>query len=1007
MKKRIQSSAKSNADSNSDKRLNYGNERYKGYRISLDTKNGGYIVYDANGEIEDSGFKSMKSAKSFVDSLAHEAKDKVNSSAYPKHHSKIYKGYKIIVDPAGDGYNVYNKSGELEDEGIATMREAEELVDSISGVIFDLNTDKKLKSAVNEYNSASVNDSIYLSSKTLGSKFDAYLRKQGLKYGQDYICPSFRENVIIKLTDVAVEDKFVLGSEQCVDSVSVNSADATGSNDTHSRPISFQCPVCHSLAVHSTEKSIYRLADVDHDELFVCDECCSEMFARVSHSGQIKFQVHSAPSDTDWDTVESATEGHNISDDEAYCPHCGNLSLVGSGDGRAVCDSCGTEYQFTYKNGKAIKTEIISAASQLYTRSYQNEAGDVISIWEENGVEFGEGGPVGDTFRGKWTPNLERYYTGLGFTEVVSAATIDDVSFHDLVSEIFQAVRGKVKEVMTSYEFGFQEDEVDEYSTVNQEFRDNGQFCVFEIRAEVDYDGLVEFANQIDPIIQYYDPNAYFEPVTSGITEAYLSCETLRKFDENTKITSSTEVDDTVCRYKVEYYLGDNDEEKCVDYFYADSPEEAESQLIEAVGDDVRIVGSIPENVPSWYRDADGSSINSAEVTNKVKLTVTRNGKRIETKTMEVSAFNVQTRYCKEVEEYIVDKYGSGNVSYTWEPLTDSVTASSSDVRSISFNGYDVELVDGTFYVYLDDDDSNEVVYEASSTESLDNFCVGIGEAWRKKYSKSVNSANYGGAYDVDPHQYFTRDDIVDFGEYVCDHLNEIFYDTFTVYDVYIVDYSRLVLEVMRTSDESIFSCNVNIDMRKVRRPSDLKDKFWGIAVAALRSEIESLDHDVSACDTIEAAYDDVPDEPDMGNEIELEAELEFDLDTLIIVDDDGNFEYEDTTCPWIAGEADSNGDFYEPEYDVYITDVNSAVEAVSDMLVTMVPINPGRYHVTGQVKLVYNISGVHEKREYFKDYAGPDEYTDDYDSEIYSDQAEVDFLLDKSYIKNFEYEPW
>lgn len=825
----IQSSRKSNANHDSDKRLNYGNERYKGYRISLDTKNGGYIVYDANGEIEDSGFKSMKSAKNFVDSLsvASSTDTMKRSSAHPKHHSKIYKGYKIIVDPAGDGYNVYNKSGDLEDEGIATMREAEEFVDSLV----------------------------------------------------------------------------------------VNSDDVTSSTDTGSRPISFQCPVCHSLAVHSTEKSIYKLADVDHDELFVCDECCSEMFARISDGGEIKFEVHTAPSDTDWSTVESASNNSRVNEREEYCPHCTNLSLVGAGDGRAVCDSCGAEYQVSYKNGKVVKSEIISASSVNH----------------------------------------------------------DDVSFHDLVSEIFQAVRNKVKEVMMSYEFGFHEDEVDEYSTVNQEFRDNGQFCVFEIRAEVNYDGLVEFANQIDPIIQYYDPNAYFEPVTAGITEAYLSCETLRKFDENTKITSSDVSASTDSEnHEITY-------EQMIDdlgYFYDMYPEAIEPILTRN--------GATPSAVPgdSW--------IDGCDVPNAYAEAV---------EYFETHYDNDDPH--SELNTGVGERLGWSNyiqASYMNE-----------GVKTLNFNGYDVEHVDGTFYVYLEDDAESEVMYEASSTESLDNFCAGLGEAWRKQYPESVTAANYGGAYDVDPHQYFTRDDIVDFGEYVCDHLNEIFYDTFTINDVYIVDYSRLVLEVMRTSDESIFSCNVNIDMRKVRRPSDLKDKFWGTAVSELRSEIESLDQDISSCDTIEASSDDLQPEPepDKGDEVELEAELEFDLDTLIIVDDDGNFEYEDTTCPWIASEADSNGNFYEPEYDVYITDVKSVTEVVSDMLVTMVPIEPGRYHVTGQVKLVYNISGVYEKRTYFKEHAGPGEYTDDYDREIYSDQAEVDFLMDKSYIKNFEYEPW
>lgn len=71
--------------------------------------------------------KSLKEA-SYSGALA-----KMNKVA-PKsinHTSELYKGYFIIFDRGGDGYNVYNKYGELEDEGYASKEAAKKLVDEL------------------------------------------------------------------------------------------------------------------------------------------------------------------------------------------------------------------------------------------------------------------------------------------------------------------------------------------------------------------------------------------------------------------------------------------------------------------------------------------------------------------------------------------------------------------------------------------------------------------------------------------------------------------------------------------------------------------------------------------------------------------------------------------------------------------------------------------------------------------------------------------------------------
>ena len=87
------------------------------------------------------------------------------------------------------------------------------------------------------------------------------------------------------------------------------------------------------------------------------------------------------------------------------------------------------------------------------------------------------------------------------------------------IKKLETEIREKVKEIMTSPEFGF-EDDYDQYSTVEVYDRDN--HYEIEVRAEVSYDGMMDMANALDPIIEKYDKNAYFDMVTSGIMSAYV-----------------------------------------------------------------------------------------------------------------------------------------------------------------------------------------------------------------------------------------------------------------------------------------------------------------------------------------------------------------------------------------------------------------------------------------------------------------------------------------------------
>lgn len=63
-----------------DKRLSPASERYKGYLIVLDRGGDGYNVYDKYRELEDAGYPSRKAAKEFIDELV-EADNDIRASS--------------------------------------------------------------------------------------------------------------------------------------------------------------------------------------------------------------------------------------------------------------------------------------------------------------------------------------------------------------------------------------------------------------------------------------------------------------------------------------------------------------------------------------------------------------------------------------------------------------------------------------------------------------------------------------------------------------------------------------------------------------------------------------------------------------------------------------------------------------------------------------------------------------------------------------------------------------
>lgn len=89
--------------------------------------------------------------------------------------------------------------------------------------------------------------------------------------------------------------------------------------------------------------------------------------------------------------------------------------------------------------------------------------------------------------------------------------------------EIKSTIYDEAKKAMM--EFGFPEDEVDDYLFIdvdNHSDEDGDEFIVIEVRAELSYDALTELAEHLNNVVQQVDRYAYFEPVTSGIIECWI-----------------------------------------------------------------------------------------------------------------------------------------------------------------------------------------------------------------------------------------------------------------------------------------------------------------------------------------------------------------------------------------------------------------------------------------------------------------------------------------------------
>lgn len=149
---------------------------------------------------------------------------------------------------------------------------------------------------------------------------------------------------------------------------------------------------------------------------------------------------------------------------------------------------------------------------------------------------------------------------------------------------------------------------------------------------------------------------------------------------------------------------------------------------------------------------------------------------------------------------------------------------------------------DGDFDWEIDIVEGKEAEAYKEAQEWFDSY-TGFAE-------ENLTEANYGGAFDIRPDQYFTRDDVNDAAERVIDELNrKVSFEGEEIADFEVAESwfedGKLIVRVRDKSDESEYEKSIPVDMRTIKKPSDLADKYSPKLTELLFGEIR-LSEDVN-----------------------------------------------------------------------------------------------------------------------------------------------------------------
>lgn len=528
--------------------------------------------------------------------------------------------------------------------------------------------------------------------------------------------------------------------------------------------------------------------------------------------------------------------------------------------------------------------------------------------------------------------NIKNKRTAIQTEQDVNAAH-SEAKIQDLIDEIRSNIYTKVKAVATSPDFGFDENEVDDYffveASATEIGEDHHEAIRVEVRAEVSYEGLEALMEALNPIIETYDSYAYFEPVEPGIIEAYASVDqvdmSIYGSDDEVVASGNSEYTNRyVTKYKNKSYtVYDNSNS-------ANLPQDADIEALQKWKAQVT-------QQSGAYNDAD-REYQWAKIENGV-IYYYRNGK-LEDKSYYMSPSDWDIEQLSEWSETVINE-AIENLYEANKNAPDRMIHNSTSVQAATDELIDLSILSDSFvraYTAAVEDFLHAYQYADAQVLLIDDPNSDKNEVCAKICGIDSKGKRVCGKV------YFDKDE-----EYY-----EQFYQAF--------DETAEVIGMELGSDELESSQSIEADTF-----SSLEDQYLS-----------------------PPEYDDLIENEDSQELIEVE------IDQVITVDVDGDYEWDDDTYVWAS--PDGSNEEWRSEDGVYIDDKVGVVEHIDDLIIPNVPTRPGKYRVTGLAQLIYDVSGI---QEYRKNY-GPD----DYESDLDTDHAVVAFNFSQSTVENLKITP-
>lgn len=540
-------SSKETADRKTDRRISPTNVRYKGYMIRLDKGGDGYNVYDTHGELEDAGYASIEKAKEFVDELENESKGSYVRSSIEDHEddldhpdqeydsaatsinsTKLPAIYKMIklqpgtvgVDFGGGKfdnaveylrdqdvtlcvYDPYNRSAEHNRGVLRTLRANGGADFAINSNVLNVIKEPEARKGVLE-NIKKITKSgapIYITVYEGRGDAKEGVTKSGYQLNRktaDYL-----EEIQEVFPDAKRRGKLI---------VATNKGSANSSVDIKASSEIIWDDLDWNQQIQVMKRYIRnykgtRIFEDFADHINKPVEDIIDSFADAEANGDIKIperkQLDSEYRNDDIyssSSVETRSYGGVYDVDDEYIDSSTDITAA---------------YKLWMGKYKSAKD------NKMHKVYFEFDTSD----FEEAEQEFEDIIPEPYSYaRLLGTAPYEALLQKDGFEKIQSSSSVDANTdeYSDILEEIREQCSTKLIHIMSQY--GFDETEAKEYSRVDASI-DDDNYGRIEIGCELDYDGLMRVCQELDLVVQEYDPDSYFEPVDPGIAEAWINLE--------------------------------------------------------------------------------------------------------------------------------------------------------------------------------------------------------------------------------------------------------------------------------------------------------------------------------------------------------------------------------------------------------------------------------------------------------------------------------------------------